>query len=138
MVEDGIGRRGGLDAGGGGEDVADGDGVVCGRLSAVPGVADEGGRAPVRRHVEELEHRLKHVVEDLVYGRRRGRRRMGLVLHLRALRRWLVLILCPNVALSHRIDAIPPPLDARRGRRRVVLFLQPFQWVPRAKEEGWC
>jgi hypothetical protein len=82
--------------GGGGEDVADGDGVARGGLGAVPGTADEGGCAPVRRRVEELEHRLEHVVEDLVRGRRRGgraRRRVGLGLHLRALRQRLVLVL---------------------------------------------
>jgi hypothetical protein len=66
-VEDGGGQRG-LDAGGGDGDVADGYRVVCGGLDAVPGAADEGGRTPVQRRVEELEHRLKHVVEDPVCG----------------------------------------------------------------------
>jgi hypothetical protein len=83
--------------GGSGEEVADGDGLAGGGLGAVPGAADEGRRAPVPRRVEELEHRLEHVVEDLV----RGRRRAG------ALGRRLVLVL-----LRHRARAGSP---RRRG-----------------------
>jgi hypothetical protein len=69
--------------------------------------ADEGGGAPIPRRVEELEHRLEHVVEDLVRGRRRAGRGMVLVLHSRALRGRLVLVL-----LGHR----PQGGGGARGR----------------------
>jgi hypothetical protein len=60
-----------------GEGVLD---VMHGGLDTMLGVAGEGGHALVWWHMEELEHHLEHVVEDLVHRQGCTRQRVAAVL----------------------------------------------------------